>query len=321
MPPERYDLAGTLGALALIQGDPTLAVTARQVWWSTRTPAGPGTLQLARVGGELVATGYGLGAAWLVEHSDAIAGLRDDVTGFAELAARHPLVRRLAREHSGLRIPTTGRLFHHLVPAILGQKVTGKEAHQGYVGVLRHFAEPVPGPDSAARPLPSAAPRLSTGPGPSAGPDDAPVRLRLPPEPATVAATPYWVFHPFGIEQRRADTLRRAAARVSALEASIDSAQATQRLTALTGIGPWTAAEVVRVCFGDADAVSVGDYHIKNTVGYALAGEARATDERMLELLEPFRGHRGRVCRLLALAAIAAPRFGPRFAPRSFARF
>ena len=39
------------------------------------------------------------------------------------------------------------------------------------------------------------------------------------------------------------------------------------------------------------------------------------------ELLEPFAGHRGRVCQLLAAAGIAAPRYGHRMPLRSFARF
>ncbi len=129
------------------------------------------------------------------------------------------------------------------------------------------------------------------------------------------------MFHPFGIEQRRADTLRRAAAEADRLERCHDSAAATGRLRAIAGIGPWTTAEVVRIAYGDADAVSVGDYHIPNTVAWALAGEPRADDTRMLALLEPFRGHRGRVCLLLEADGRHAPRFGPRMPIRSFARF
>jgi hypothetical protein len=41
----------------------------------------------------------------------------------------------------------------------------------------------------------------------------------------------------------------------------------------------------------------------------------------MLELLEPFRGHRGRVCVLLAHGGLGAPRFGPRMSVRSFAAY
>jgi 3-methyladenine DNA glycosylase/8-oxoguanine DNA glycosylase len=78
---------------------------------------------------------------------------------------------------------------------------------------------------------------------------------------------------------------------------------------------------VVRIAYGDPDAVSVGDYHIPNTVAWALAGEPRGDDARMVALLEPFRGHRGRVCLLLEAAGIRAPKYGPRAPIRSFARF
>jgi 3-methyladenine DNA glycosylase/8-oxoguanine DNA glycosylase len=292
--PERYNLGGTLGVIAVVKRDPTLSYT-DGVWFATRTPEGPGTLHLAREAGALRATTYGPGSEWLLDRADAIAGLRDDVSEFPAIASRHPLIRQLARTFDGLRFPSTGRIFHHLVPAIIGQKVSGKEAYLGYARMLRHFAtEPAPGPNP---------------------------KLRLPPDPEAVAATPYWVFHPFGIEQKRAATILRAAVRAVSLERAVDSADATARLTALPGIGVWTAAETVRVAFGDPDAVSVGDYHIKNIVAFALTGAPRGTDEHMLELLEPFAGHRGRVCQLLQAAGIAAPRYGPRMPLRSFARF
>lgn len=59
----------------------------------------------------------------------------------------------------------------------------------------------------------------------------------------------------------------------------------------------------------------MGDYHLPNLAAWHLAGEPRGTDERMLELLEPFRPHRGRVLRLLQRGAGGAPRYGPRLAP------
>jgi 3-methyladenine DNA glycosylase/8-oxoguanine DNA glycosylase len=291
--PPRYDLSRTMRHLSVIPNDPTLVVGDREAWWATRTPDGPGSLRLTLSSSVLSACAFGPGAPWLLERADAIAGLNDDVSGLA--AFDHPLVRQLAHTFAGVRIPATGRLFHHVVAAILGQKVTGGEASRGYRGLLRHFASPVPGP--------------------------APARLMLPPDPADVAATPYWQFHPWGIEQKRADTVRRAAAFATRLEKATDSVLATRLLTAVPGIGPWTAAEVVRIAFSDGDAVSVGDYHHKNVVAWALAGEARGTDERMLELLEPFRGHRGRVVAFLQMAGHAAPKFGPRMPVRSFARF
>jgi len=292
--PPRYDVAGTLGGLTFSRYDPCARFAAGGFWWATRTPDGPATLHLRRDGAGLAAQAYGPGAAWVLDRADAVAGLRDDLAGFDEVASAHPLVARLAKVHSGLRLPATGRVFQRLLRAVLEQKVTGTEAYRAYSAIVRHFREPAPGPLAG---------------------------LLLPPDPAAIAATPYWVLHPFGVEQRRAETLRRAAAVADRLERCADSAEATRRLRAIPGVGPWTAAEVVRTAYGDPDAVSVGDFHLPNTVAWALAGEPRADDARMLELLEPFRGHRGRVCVLLEVAGLAAPRFGPRMPVRSFSRY
>ncbi len=303
--PEHYDFGGTLGPLAKGR-DPSVRISATELWWACRTPAGPATLHLRRAGDAMQANGFGPGAEWVVEQADAIVGLRDDVSGFDALARTDPVVREAWRRRPGLRMTRTGRLFRHLLSTILEQKVTGMEAFRAYRRIVRRFGEPAPGPI----------------------PD-----LVLPPDPAVIAAQPYWVFHPFGVEAKRADTVRRAAAEAPRLEKEPDAPRATARLTAIQGIGVWTAAEVTRLAYGDPDAVSVGDYHIPHHVVHALTGAPRAgsresrpgqlspADARMLELLEPFQGHRGRVCQLLMLSAPGAPRYGPRMPARSFAHF
>ncbi|MFY1633068.1 DNA-3-methyladenine glycosylase family protein [Solwaraspora sp. WMMB335] len=293
-PPEGYHFAASLRPLAMGRHDPCARWHAGSFWYTTHTPAGPATLCLSRRGGELVAAGYGPGRTEVCDIADAVAGLRDDVSGFAPLARRHPVVAELARRFHGVRMPATGQVFARVLRAVLEQKVTGVEAYRGYSAVVRRFGSPAPGP--------------VTG-------------LWVGPEPSVIAATPYWVFHPLGVEQRRAQTLCRAASIADRLMEYPAPDTVTRRLTGLSGIGPWTAAEVVRVAYGAADAVSVGDYHLPHTVAWALAGQARGDDARMLALLEPFRGHRGRVCLLLELAGLAAPRFGPRAPIRSFAQF
>jgi 3-methyladenine DNA glycosylase/8-oxoguanine DNA glycosylase len=123
-----------------------------------------------------------------------------------------------------------------------------------------------------------------------------------------------WVFHRAGVERHRAAVLATACCYAHRLDgiAHDQPALVQRRLAALPGIGPWTVAEVSRVALGDADAVSVGDYHLKHMVAWALAGRPRGTDDEMLELLEPYRGHRGRVTRLLEAGGQLAPRFGPK---------
>jgi 3-methyladenine DNA glycosylase/8-oxoguanine DNA glycosylase len=304
--PEHYDFAGTLGPLSLGRVDPSCRVTATELWWALHTPDGPATLHLRRIGDTLQAQGQGPGADWVLEQADGVVGLRDDVSGFDAVAALDPVVRRAWHIKPGLRMTRTGRVFAHLLPTILAQKVTGKEAAWGYARLVRRFGTQAPGEFGG---------------------------LLVPPAPEVLAGTPYWAFHPFGVEQKRADTVWRAAAAAERLESAPDPATATSRLTAIRGIGVWTAAEAVRLGYGDPDAVSVGDYNIPHHVVYALTGAVRAgarestvdsiseADARMLELLEPFRGHRARVVQLLINTHPGPPRFGPRMPIRSFAGF
>jgi 3-methyladenine DNA glycosylase/8-oxoguanine DNA glycosylase len=284
------DLGTTLGPLVHGRGDSTIRFGRGEAWLAFRTPAGPASLRLvAEAARQVRSTAWGAGAELALETAPALIGELDRPEAFI---AHHPLLRRLQRANAGLRLPRSGRVMHALVPTILEQKVTGTEAFRAYAALLRIHGEPAPGP------LPS---------------------LRLPPSPERLASLPYHAFHPLGVERRRAEVIRRAAARAAWLEAAADAADATRRLTALPGIGPWTAAEVVRAAFGDPDAVSVGDYHVPNMVAWALAGEPRADDARMLELLEPYRGQRGRVQRYLEVGRVVAPRYGPRMAPRRIA--
>jgi 3-methyladenine DNA glycosylase/8-oxoguanine DNA glycosylase len=116
------------------------------------------------------------------------------------------------------------------------------------------------------------------------------------------------------VEAKRAEALRtvaRHAMRVSEWS-SLPPRDAAAKLSLLRGIGVWTIGSALGPALGDPDAVPVGDYHIPNMVSWALAGEPRGTDERMLDLLAPYAGQRGRVISLLARNGNAAPKFGPR---------
>jgi 3-methyladenine DNA glycosylase/8-oxoguanine DNA glycosylase len=283
------DLRRTLAPLARGLYDPTIRLAPGHAWRATRTPDGPATVALEHVGDTLRAEAWGPGAERALADVPTLLDLDREPR---PIPAVHPLVGRLERRHAGVRIPRTGAVLESLLPAILEQKVTGEEARRALLGLIRVHGEPAPGPPEW--------------------------RLRLVPTPATMARLPYYAYHPFGIERRRADLIRRVAARAGWFEAIVDlpHADAYARLMAVPGIGPWTAAEVGVRALGDPDAVSIGDFHLPHLVAYALAGEPRSTDARMLELLEPYRGHRARVIRLLELSAVRPPRHGPRLSPR-----
>lgn len=269
--------------LAPIGYGPSMRHQDGAIWRATRTPEGPATLRLEHRAGQVDVQAWGPGADWATANASVLCGEGDDDGGFLPL---HPLIARLHRQIRGVRVPRTMAVFEALLPCVILQLVTTEQARESYRHLVNALGEPAPGP----------------------------VALKLPPSPQTLADTPYWAFHRFGIERRRADIIIRAARSARRLEETVgmDMAAAYARMRAFPGVGPWTAAKVASVALGDADAVPVGDYHLPHLVAYAFEGVARSTDERMLELLEPYRGHRQRVIRLLTLAGITAPRFGPK---------
>lgn len=254
------------------------------MWRALRTPDGAATLRLTQVAtSEIEAEAWGPGTdRALAAAAPGLCGALDHPEAF--MGATHPVLAQAWRDHRDALL-TKADPFSVLIAAILEQKVTGTEARRAWRELVRRTADPAPG---------------------DAG-------LRLPPDPERLAAIPGWELTRLGVTGHRASTLREAARHPRKITALTDAAW----LAKIPGIGPWTMGEVGRLAFGDPDAISVGDLHLPNIVCWALAGEPRGTDERMLELLEPYRGQRGRVEVLLGAAGIRAPAFGPRLEPRA----
>jgi len=287
------DLSATFFPMRRGTGDPTTRIGRGEVWRASRTPDGPATVRFERIGDGVAVGAWGDGAAWIVDRAPDWLGLADRTDTFEP---RPGVVHEAWRRSPGLRIPRAGLVVEHLIPSILEQKVTGREARRAYRRMTLALGEPAPGP-----------------------PD---LGLVLPPDPARLAGLPYYSMHPFGIEKRRADVIRSVCTKATWIEATASMPQhdARARLLAIPGVGPWTVAEVSRLAFGDADALSVGDFHVPHLVSYALAGEPRGTDERMLQLLEPYRPFRGLVQLLLERSGARSPAFGPRMDVRAIER-
>jgi 3-methyladenine DNA glycosylase/8-oxoguanine DNA glycosylase len=280
------DLLGSLRPLVASRHDPTIRLRHDRFARASRTPDGPATLEVHAVGERRFrASATGPGRDWALAQVASLLGADDDLDGFTPEA--HPTVARAHRRRPGLRIIRSGRIEDLLVPTILAQRVTAREAGSAWTRMVTAWGEPAPGD----------------------------LGLRLPPSPTQLAERPYWDYHHLGVERSRAQRIARACRHLAgrSLVASGDGGRTTyQWLLQVPGIGPWTAALVARTSAGDADAVEVGDFHVKNHVTYALTGQARGSDERMLELLAPFPGHRGRVVRLLTSVVRRPPAFGPR---------
>lgn len=272
--------------------DPTKPLADGAYWRAWRTPDGPATVRIERTERGVRAEAWGPGAARGLDAVPALIGANDHDA--ADFAPTHPLLREVQRRHPGIRIGRTDQPVESLIRAIPAQRVTGLDAAATARDLGRRFGEPAPGP---------------------AG-------MRLPPDPEAIAVLSYADLHEAGLERSRATTMLEVCRRAKRIDALNDRPpeEAVAAIQSIRGIGPWTANRVAEVAWGWADAVEEGDYWLPSLVSFALAGEPRADDQRMLELLEPYRPHRARVIRLLMLAELKLPRFGPRTATRDFRR-
>jgi len=287
IPRHPTDVVATLAPLRRGPGDPTQFVDdAGAVWRTTLTADGAATLRVTQRGEALRCDAWGPGAREAVASAPDLAGGADDPAGFDPIT---PLVAEAHRRNPGLRMPRSARVFEALVPAVIEQRVITLQAHESWRHLLHRFGAVAPGPT--------------------------PRRMRVVPSPEQWARIPSWEWHRAGVDPARSRTIVVAARYADRLEeaAAMTPVDAIARLRFVPGIGEWTAAEIAQRAFGDPDALSVGDYHLSNYVGHAMFGRD-LTDDEMLEALEPWRGHRQRVVRLLGAAGVPGK---PRRAPRA----
>ncbi|MEY8018594.1 DNA-3-methyladenine glycosylase family protein [Mycobacterium servetii] len=285
--PGPVDFRTTLAPLRRGLGDPCYQVAGDgAVWRTSLLPAGPVAARIARLSPDAVhCAAWGAGAPQFVELLPAMLGADDDASDFVPT---DPTVAAAHRRVPHLRLGRTGQVLEALIPAVIEQRVPGADAFRSWRLLVSRYGTPAPGP--------------------------APVGMRVPPSPGVWRGIASWEFHRANVDPRRAQTVVSCARRADSLERLVSRppAQAREALTSLPGVGVWTAAEAAQRAFGDADALSVGDYHLSKMIGWTLLGRP-VDDAAMVELLEPMRPHRHRVVQLLYASGLARePRRGAR---------
>lgn len=285
LPTGDVDLGLTLAPFTMLTRDPTLRLAPGRFERASPTPEGPGTVVVSWDGSrpEARVDTHGEGASWLAARAAGLLGLLDDVTGFDPVT--DPL-RQLWRRHRGDRIASTGTIWHDLAWFVVQQRVTRGEAAAQWSRLVHGLGAAAPGPGD----------------------------LMVLPPPAVIGRLGYADLHRFGIERQRADNLINAARAVHRLQDvdGLDRDAALSALGGVRGIGPWTTSCLATTTWGSPDTVITGDAGIPSLVAWVLAGEHRADDARLLELLEPHRPHRYRVIRLAFASGSRPPRRGAR---------
>ena len=265
--------------LGMLYADPTTRLGPRQMLRATWTPEGPGVIAISWGAelGRIDVTCEGGGAAWLRVRARRLVGVDDDVSSFRPVG----VVGRLWSRMRGDRVGATGTVWHDLAWFVVQQRIRRNDAAAQWRRLVTTFGDPIEGYEG----------------------------LYTPPVPERLARAAPWSLRALGIDARRAATLIEAARVADRLHRLADQPcdEALARLGSITGVGPWTRGCLAAMTWGDPDTVITGDSGIPTLIASTLAGDRRADDARMIELLEPYRPHRYRVLRL-ALAARTVPR-------------
>ena len=256
-------------------------------WWPRWGEERPSTILVYADPPYVHAEAWGPEAASLLDGLEALVGAGSP----AGVRFRGTPADRFLARSAGMRLGASGDLHGALVSAILGQVVTTAEASASLRSLRRSFGTRAPGPRGDLVALPA---------------------------PDVLGSLGYEDLHACGIERRRASIVIETARRWRRVSGAVDldPEAARRRLEAVRGIGPWTSAFAVGAAMGAPDVLPTGDYHLPDQIAWALAGEERGSDERMLELLEPYRPVRRHVLVAIVQSGVRAPRRGPRAAIR-----
>ncbi len=171
----------------------------------------------------------------------------------------------LADAHPGLRVPGVMDGFEIAVRAVLGQQVTVKAARTLAMRVLEVFGDPVQTPFEDLRWTFPSAERMAAV---------------LPEELGAL-----------GILRTRSTTIQALARAVAGkelrLEPGVDVDAAVQALTALPGIGEWTAQYIAMRALAWPDAFPATDHGVRS----ALPGLSTAGIKLRAEAWRPWRGY------------------------------
>lgn len=229
------------------------------------TASGPCTLALRQDGTDIEAEMVGPGAA---EVREWLPRMFEFAPQELPLPCPHPGLKQLSRRLAGLKVGRVPWVFDVAQAFVLQQRVAFVDAAASHRWLVMRYGQDAPGPLS----------------------------LKLPLRPEQWLKVGLNRIQEAEVDPKRAQTLLR----IAALGLETDAA----RLGATRGVGPWTFQSVLGYGLGNPDAVPIGDLHLPRIVALFFA-EQPGGDERLLELLEPYRGVRFRVINWIMCAGSA----------------
>ena len=209
-----------------------------------------------------------------------------DLAPFYAMAAEDAFLAPLAAMHRGFRVPQGVSALEGLVHAILGQQISGQVARAVRTAVMEAYGASI------------------TVDG---------VEYRVFPRAEALAAAGVEGLRAQKLSWRKAEYIADIAARETAGDIDLEGLYAlsddavVETLTAMRGVGVWTAHWLLVRTLGRTDGFPHGDLALQRTLGEAVNGGVRMTAEEALAYAERWRPYRSYVTTYL-FAAIRAGR-------------
>jgi AraC family transcriptional regulator, regulatory protein of adaptative response / DNA-3-methyladenine glycosylase II len=215
----------------------------------------------------------------------SVFDLDADPAAVCEDLGRDPRLKELLVRFPGVRVPGAWDRFEVSIRAILGQQVTVAGASRLAGRLVERFGRPLPeGDDATNQPI------------------------RLFPRRSDLAALDVTDIAAVGMPAARAATILELARAVrdepSVLELAQDLNEAVARLTALPGIGDWTAHYIAMRALGEPDAFPAGDLGLRKAMA---EGETLPTVIQLRKQAEAWRPWRAYAA-LLLWRGLSAPK-------------
>ena len=270
--------------------DPRAILSQDRYVFSTITEEGAATADIVPEVDVVQAELWGPGARCLEARLPSYLGLDQSLIA-ADLEGLPKVLQRL-RAQGLRRTLRPGSLMETLVPIILQQLVTWREAAATYRTLVKQLGSRAPGPFSS---------------------------LHVAPPVTALRNLTSADLRAMKISGRRAQALMataRYAERIEAVTQDENHDRLTKMLMALPGMGPWTTAFYLGLELGNPNVVPTGDYHLPASIAWAFRGQRDADDTEMLRILKPYLGNRFDIIRLVMGANIQVPRRTPRMPDR-----
>ncbi len=194
--------------------------------------------------------------AWLL-------GTDQDLAPFYALAGTDPVMSKVVERYFGLHLPHTGTIFEALVLGVLGQQIATNVARIIRTLIIESF-------------------------GPKAEFDGE--TYYAFPRPEAIWASSPEVLRTMKLTQRKSEYVHGIAGaaldRAVGLEALVKRPddEIVERLTALRGVGQWTAQWALIRAVGRSDALPLGDLALRRVVSWLFFDGAEVTDAQVEEL-------------------------------------